>query len=487
VNSRQREGATNLSREIIEAARAIDYDQLTPSRATAAIQAQPNLGDADAGTAGWQVIRRGTTYTVNKFDGSGNLLDDDSHGTPCAWDDPRDGARSADDHSLDAVLCSSLASAVPALDPATNTNCGVPLVPPCIDANPDDYRRLAVDVSWTRGSVTRTANQQGIIVNPAGGLGPRITSVTPASTTVNEQTPSVNQVTFSVVTGASAVEVDWSADDAKQSKGVATLTAGSSPPAWTFNWNLSPVGDPNAVLDGTYTLSIQAFDSLGAPGDLKTATVTLNRSAPVAPATPTGGRDDRGGTMSPPEVVDVTWPANKERDIIGYHVYRTDPTAADQLVCDTLTFQVTTQNFCTDTNSNAGTAALANGTQYYVKAVDRDSAGNPREGAASAAFSVPSVDPAPTWPGGTTLTATTTNGLPTLTWSNQANASGAPLFYRIYRDGTALTDRYDVTGNGTQLTYTDTRPGSTTAHTYYVTAVSQNYEEGPFLGPATSP
>src|SRR5256885_9185473 len=38
LTAKQREGATNLAREIIEAARTVDYDTLTTSRALAALQ-----------------------------------------------------------------------------------------------------------------------------------------------------------------------------------------------------------------------------------------------------------------------------------------------------------------------------------------------------------------------------------------------------------------------------------------------------------------
>src|SRR5438067_1912400 len=59
-----REGATNLAREITDAARGVDYQSdLTPAAIAPALQAQPALADADPSTPGWQIQRRGITYT----------------------------------------------------------------------------------------------------------------------------------------------------------------------------------------------------------------------------------------------------------------------------------------------------------------------------------------------------------------------------------------------------------------------------------------
>jgi fibronectin type 3 domain-containing protein len=84
----------------------------------------------------------------------------------------------------------------------------------------------------------------------------------------------------------------------------------------------------------------------------------------------------------------------------------------------------------------------------------------------------------------TNLTAATVDGLPVLTWD--APASGTVRFYRIYRDtGTGLGDRYDETITN-QTTYTDPRPGSTTVHRYWVTAVGPDFQESAPSNDATS-
>ena len=48
----------------------------------------------------------------------------------------------------------------------------------------------------------------------------------------------------------------------------------------------------------------------------------------------------------------------------------------------------------------------------------------------------------------------------------------------------AYASRYDRTGTGADLTYTDTHPDGVT-HTYYVTAVDTQLAESPLLGPVT--
>src|SRR4051794_7670764 len=78
--TKAREGGINLSRELIEDGRDVDYDKLlgttgTPDPLQAALQTLPGVGDSDASTAGWQVIRRGITYTVVA--------------TACTVDDPK--------------------------------------------------------------------------------------------------------------------------------------------------------------------------------------------------------------------------------------------------------------------------------------------------------------------------------------------------------------------------------------------------------------
>src|SRR5204863_7139266 len=160
----------------------------------------------------------------------------------------------------------------------------------------------------------RHVSQTGLLINPSGGLGPRITNFT--TTTPNVTTSSQTSVHFTVTT-TSADTVHWSADD-----GSTEGNASGGPTSWTFDWQLGTVGSftcgttPGWTLDGDYVVNAQAFDSRGIPGDLKSYTVKVDRSAPAPPCGLKGGRNDRFG------IVDLQWLNNPERDIAGYEVYR---------------------------------------------------------------------------------------------------------------------------------------------------------------------
>src|SRR3954447_23409925 len=69
----QRVAATNLGRELVENARAADYDRLSADQVAAALQAKPDMG---SGTP-WRIVRGRTTFTVTA--------------TACTFDDPADG------------------------------------------------------------------------------------------------------------------------------------------------------------------------------------------------------------------------------------------------------------------------------------------------------------------------------------------------------------------------------------------------------------
>ena len=57
---------------------------------------------------------------------------------------------------------------------------------------------------------------------------------------------------------------------------------------------------------------------------------------------------------------------------------------------------------------------------------------------------------------------------------------GPIRFYRIYRDGNEDPPKLDARWDETVTsdpTYVDPDPGATTSHTYWVTAVDQNFNE----------
>ncbi len=440
TNTRQRVNATNVARDVIEAARASDYDRLATATIASALQARPGLADSTPATPDWTVQRGATTYTLTVG--------------ACTFDDPKDGVAA----THDASFCST--------SPASPTG---------TDTNGDDFRRVDVSVSWPKQSGSGQVTETALIVNPSGGLGPRIRSFNTSNGTPSITLgPGVTSVDFSATT-TYASALHWAADD-----GASSGDPTGGPTSWPFTWNLG------SLLDGTYQLTAQPFDDRGLAGDLKTATVIVNRRIPFAPADFAGGRN----THFSPSIADFQWTANRERDIAGYRVYWTGPdgvagTADDVQVCPSGGGEVTDTS-CSDLNPPAQLSA-----SYYVTAVDLSDPSNPatkREGDRSSLVAVSNVlNPAPIFPPTTTLSAAIVGGVPQLTWSNGAIDTDGIQFYRIYRDtGTGYSDRYDRT-NGNGLIYTDPRPGSPTSHTYWVTAVDNKFNESAPIGPVTSP
>jgi Tfp pilus assembly protein PilV len=417
--NQQRVAATNLARELTETARSANYQELTTSGAAAELQSiNGSLASIAAGT--WQVKRGSTVYTIGV--------------SACTFDDPAD----------------KVAQLAPANRCADNPTS------PTGDANGDDFRRLTFQVTWTepgRGGRTDTFQQTTLVVNPAGGIGPRIVTFPNAA----DVGPADTKARFTVTT-SSAASVHWNTDDGV-GEGDAQR-AGGSYTSWTIDWDLKSVGAAGAVLDGTYTVTAQALDDLGVAGDTKLATVVVNRSAPFAVNGFAGGHDTRSGDW-----VDLQWKLNAERDITGYEVTRDGgdgvmPSSDDVLVCPStggrLANDVTT---CQDMNPVSGSR------KYAVRAFDST------QGGTRSIITVSGASPAPPQPGSLTITGLDS---PILSWT----ASGGAAFYRVYRDGTAIADRIEKTPD---LTYTDGNDGRT--HQYYVTAVNANFNESQPVGP----
>jgi Tfp pilus assembly protein PilV len=422
-----REGATNLARELIENSRAVDYDKVTQTALAYELQQRPGLADINPAN-GWQVQRRRITYTIEV--------------TACTFDDGTD-----DTGTHDATFCSNSATS------------------PAGDSNPDDYRKVVFTVSWKDGPNTRHVGQTGIVNNPAGGLGPSISSLVCNSCQPGDVVgPGASSAAFTVQSAA-ADTVNWSADDGRPAS-----LATDGPTTWHFTWQLGNVGSfscattPNWTLDGTYLVSAQAFDVRSVPGDLKTRPVLVDRSAPAPPCGLDGGRN--GG------IVDLQWLANPERDIAGYRVFRVKVGAetTDAEVCP-----LTSDTSCFDPSPPS--AATYPMLQYYLRAED----GGGRKTVSALKTISQSGNTPPTAPA--SLTASVIDGKPVLTWTAASDPDGSIRLYRIYRDGVTYADRYDLV-DGQQLSYTDKR-GDAGAHRYWVTAVDNRFAESPPVGPVT--
>jgi hypothetical protein len=497
-STKAREQGVSLQRELIESARSIPYDQLAPTSIASRVMSLPNLGDSSGSQPGWTITRRGVTYTATIG--------------VCSVDDPADGAGPQDSAmfcvpgAATGAQCSnwlgitgSVQGTAGAVSAASNAGLGVgkcgidlnldgtvdqlvqadvaanvcitlPLLFTCpgvADSNPDDYKRIVTLVRWDRGNGSRYALQSTTVPNPGVSAAPAVTGV---STTAGFPNPS-SPARFTAATNRVPSAVTWYVDGTAQST---SGNSGGSGTSWWFDWALGSVdttigAEPgsNEMLDGNYVISAKAFDGYGQYGSARAKTVTLNRRQPYEPTGFAGGRNGA--------VVEFEWAPSAERDLQGYRVYRS-PAEGGNEVC-----ALTLKTSCQDTNPPASSSL-----HYYLVAVDKTDAGVLRDGDKSGTITVTESNDPPFPP--TNLSLSTSNGDTTLTWSASPGDPNFLLqgdkvdYYRIYRDGTAVANRYDRTGDGTVLSWTDTATDGAT-HTYWVVAVDTQLAESTKLGP----
>ena len=82
--------------------------------------------------------------------------------TVCSLDDPRDNLGP---HTGPVAYCADTDTQA-----AGNTT---------VDRNPDDYKRVRMTLNWSTRGVGHSITQTSAIINPVGGLGPTVTSLTP--------------------------------------------------------------------------------------------------------------------------------------------------------------------------------------------------------------------------------------------------------------------------------------------------------------------
>jgi type IV pilus assembly protein PilV len=447
VTNNARMGGTNLAREVLEDARSIDYDLLRPDSITTALQAK--VGGSGSP---WIVARRGIKYTLTV--------------DVCTFDDPKDNIAA----TAPANVCTPQApvpAAAGTLDP---------------DIQPDDFRRVTVNLSWNTGRGNQTMKMVSLVNNPSGGLGPRITAFPDFST----QVTSGNTATVNAKT-TNAGSLRWNSDGTPNGAGDAT----GGPTDWQATWQLGPAAagkDPatanwdttqftagSTVFDGTYTITGQAFDDRGIAGDSRASVLPLNRSAPITVTGFQAGRNFNTNRL------EFSWNQSPELDIVGYKVFDLGPddtigNGNDSLICETPRVDIT---------SCSGSSSMPSGNATYgVVALDwptitAPGTGQPRTSTYAKGVATVSTQPADP----TLLTVLPDLSLrPVLNWSHPS--VGSVRFFRIYRiTGTsgsccAVADRYDLTSGNTPTSWTDPNPPATgTQVQYWVTAVGPGLNE----------
>ena len=420
-DTKAREAATNLARDLVESARTVPFNNITQADLESDLSTRAGLGDTGA-AAGWQIDRRNFTYTVTY--------------TICTVDDVSDGYGTSAAH--DSSFCPGTISAGAA----------------GADRNPVDFRRVVFKLSWkdTRGN--QTVEQAALVNSTYRGPFPKTITANPTGTIYTG-----TGINFTATLSSNATAVKWYVDGRLQDGGSGSATS------WTYNWDLGTACAAGSVPDGTYFVSAVAYDRNGGTGGSKAAAVDINRCPPARPTGFEGGRN--WGS------VELTWAANPEPDVIGYEVFR-----GATLVC-----ALTTATSCRDATSAATSASGP--LTYTVVAYDQSPSGRRASVASSpltvlpdcgsGTCNTPPSRPDVSYSGGTlTITAPSVQ---------DPDTGDGIVFYRVYRTTgttppTGPGQRYDTVDNsGATVTWTDPQPGS---YHYWVTAVDQHYAESAF-------
>lgn len=450
ANTRAREGATSLGREILEDARTIPYAQIIPTSIESQLQAMSGLADGSS-ASGWQIERRGFSYTVVVKE--------------CAIDNPKDGL--AKTHG--STFCEGQTNGTGSEE----------------DTAPEDLKRITAEVSWTIQKRTSTVRQVSTLTAAGQAIGLTATKLEltipacPSVSCVGKPTEPViteaaaKTLTFSVSFPEGTAAVDWSLEGAKQEE----LTPASKATSLTFSWTINESAQKIYVSDGTYQIAAQAVNSTGVIGPPISIPVRLIRGVPAAPSGIVGGFNTVYRSGAETEVAEFQWKANTERNVIGYRVFG----PKSELICPESLESLNTTTSCIDLSL---LATKPSERAYSVVALYRNAGEEVQQSSVGTITIKRSESTTPNAPTKLSLTKNA-DGSVTLKW--EAPKSGAaPSFYRIYRGSTDYTSRY---GETTSTEFTDN--DATTTHEYWVTAVGSHLTEWtgwtsqspPFLGP----
>jgi Tfp pilus assembly protein PilV len=433
-----REGAVTLARQITDDARSIPYASITSSTLTSTLQAFPGLSNGGSGST-WTIQRNGVTYTVTASVTNAN--------------DPKDTSGATDLKQIGVAISWTTFQGKTHQFSETTT-----------------LTKAGQDPGLIASGLQLAAAQQGI----AGIQG---TSTAPVVTST-----AITSLQFQVTAPTGTTAIQWSLNGANQSTwNGSTPSSGNT---WTSSsWSLS------GVSDGTYTVGAQAVDSDGVAGPSTTITVRLIRNVPAAPNVTNYGYNNQlpgySGT-----VAELQWTANSELNVVGYRVYNPNNVAICQTSTSSFTSNCSTNGgnaWCSSPTACIDLSPPSNGSnKYTVKALYYDANNTLQEGTGTTVTLSGGTPSPPLQIALVSLTAVTQpDNTAIITWTPTVGGTGVS-FYRIYRDGSSYTNRYDVlqaSSCSTTCTYHDTNRSS--SHNYWITAVSSTMAESQPTGPVS--
>lgn len=422
---RQREEGVSLARQITEDARSISFSQLSSSTITSTLQGYPGLANSGSGST-WTIQRAGYTYTV----------------APSLTDitDPKDTTGATDIKQFSVTV--------------TWTT---------YQGNTHQYTETAT-VSRAGQDPGLQASSLQLATPPWGSAGISGTQTAPVVTATG-----ISSLDFTVTAPAGTDAIVWTLNGVKESSWNGSTP--SSGTTWTSSsWSLS------GISDGTYTVGAAAEDSSGVVGPAVTIPVRLIRNVPSAPSvTGYGFNTNLPGSSS--TAAEFQWAANPELNVVGYDIYNgTTKLCQTSLATSYASCGLGSANVwcisplaCTYLNPPTASGSLT----YTIKALYYDSSNTLQEGSPTTvtlASGTPTPPSAPTI-GALQGVAPQTDGTAIITWTPPSG--GTPVsFYRIYRDGTSYTSRYDTlsaSSCSSVCSYDDVNRSE--AHSYYITAV----------------
>jgi Tfp pilus assembly protein PilV len=420
---RGREGAVTLARQITEDARSIPYSQISNPTIVSQLQGMPGMASTSSGST-WTIVRNGFTYTVTA--------------SVTTVNDPKDTSGAVDFKQVKTTITWRT------------------------------FQGLSHSISETT-TLSRAGQDPGLI---ATGL--QLSSPTWGTAGLSGTGPTAPVITstgitslqFSVTAPSGTSAIVWSLNGGKQSSWQGS--APSSGTTWTSAaWPIS------GVYDGTYTVGAQAEDANGVDGPAVTITVRLIRNVPSAPSVSAYGFNN-GSTVGGPSttVAELQWSANPEPNVVGYQISQGSTTLCKTSTSSYGSCGIGSANvWCASATSCIVLNPTSNLT-YTIQALYYDANNNLQAGNGTSVTVASGTPSAPPQVALVSLTAVTQpDNTAIITWTPVTG--GTPVsFYRIYRDGSNYTNRYDTVAASSCLvtcTYHDTN--RITSHSYYITAV----------------